>query len=296
MPREIVKKTCSTEFLTLTRISLGSCEKLVFDKSKCNGCGICEKVCYKEAISFKSAVVREGKLLEKRAIVVNKDKCTFCGVCAALCPINAIKMFKNGNRKNTAVELEIIPYLHKEVKVKLENCDPCCQLVCKENCPLEAISVQTIEENGKILEITGVQVDTDKCIFCAICEDSCPQKAIRVTKPFQGTLKVDTARCPEMCNACVDVCPSRALTLGEDGKVWAIDKYCIYCGACKEVCPENAIEVKMTNILYDRIASGAWFSIMEKLVSKEYAYRELYASAVRSCLKHLQQDTERVNS
>lgn len=292
MPRENVKKICSTEFLILRRISLGTREELVFNKIQCNGCGICEKVCYKEAICFNDAVVHDGKLLEKRTIMVNKDKCTFCGVCVALCPVNAIKMFKNGNRINPAVEMEIVPHLRKEVSVKLEKCDPTCQLACEENCPVEAISVQTVKENGKILKITGVQVDTDKCIFCAVCEDFCPQKAVHVTKPFQGILKVDTTRCPEGCSACADVCPSKALTLEEDGKIHVKDKYCIYCGACKEVCPEKAVEVKITKILYDRIASGAWVSIMEKLVSEEYARRELYVKTLRNYLTHLQQGTE----
>jgi Ni,Fe-hydrogenase III small subunit/NAD-dependent dihydropyrimidine dehydrogenase PreA subunit len=56
-----------------------------------------------------------------------------------------------------------------------------------------------------------------------------------------GALRVDAARCPEDCAACVTVCPTGAVARPH-GQPVALDLgRCIFCAACVEACPERAI-------------------------------------------------------
>jgi formate hydrogenlyase subunit 6/NADH:ubiquinone oxidoreductase subunit I len=56
-----------------------------------------------------------------------------------------------------------------------------------------------------------VDIEIEKCIFCGICQRKCPTAAIAVTKdPKVWT--IDRLRCVS-CNACVEVCPKKCLAL-----------------------------------------------------------------------------------
>lgn len=44
------------------------------------------------------------------------------------------------------------------------------------------------------------------------------------------------------CGACTGVCPTGAITLGEDGKAECNPDVCIDCQACVGTCPVGAIE------------------------------------------------------
>lgn len=53
-------------------------------------------------------------------------------------------------------------------------------------------------------------------------------------------VKVDLDTCVG-CGACVDVCPTASLSLGDDGKCVCNEDTCIDCGACVGTCPTGAI-------------------------------------------------------
>lgn len=286
MARKVTKKIESNECLTIKRDMLGLHDSLVLNKTRCVGCGICVKVCYKEALELSKAIIFEGRLSEKGAITIDADKCTFCGMCVALCPLNAIKIFRNGKEVNPAVETELFPQILKKVTVNVKKCDPACKLACKESCPTEAITIKTekLDENG-IIKIIDVPIELDKCIFCGKCQHSCPQKAIEIIKPFQGLIQLDHTRCTVNCSACVDICPSKALVLMEDEEIEVKKQFCIFCGACQEVCPEKAIEVKRTRVLYGYTASRAWISALEKLTSAECVDKELSAKSMKKLIE-----------
>lgn len=51
-------------------------------------------------------------------------------------------------------------------------------------------------------------VDSDTCISCGVCVDSCPVQAIEM--PDKAL--VDQDKCTS-CEACVDVCPVQAISM-----------------------------------------------------------------------------------
>jgi 4Fe-4S ferredoxin len=122
--------------------------------------------------------------------------------------------------------------------------------------------------------VSNVEVDRHLCIACTHCMELGPAGAFTVTKPYAGRVTLDAALCPEGCRACVDVCPSDALTW--DGRrVQLDDRFCIHCGACEHVCPvEGAIRVIRTAIQHTPIESGAWAKALDKLVSYDEVSRE----------------------
>ena len=57
----------------------------------------------------------------------------------------------------------------------------------------------------------------------------------------RGMPELDAARC-DHTGACVDACPTGAITLTDDA--WSLDLgRCIFCGACERACPRDAIRL-----------------------------------------------------
>jgi len=271
-----IKREANTK-LFLQRITLSTHQVLTLNRELCVGCEICEKICPEKAVTKPlSAIVHNGRLVKKGFIDIDANKCTFCGECVVLCPLNAIKIETNGEERIPVVEAEAFPTLTKEIEVDANKCNLTCNLACQESCPTEAIQV-VIEEQ----KIVDVKINKQKCIFCKRCELACPKKAIHVTKPMQGFIQLNTNLCPKNCEVCVDICPSKAIKLSENGKPTITEEFCIYCGACQEACPEKAITLRRTRILHSEVKSGAWTKTLEKLTSTKYLIKELNAKSAR---------------
>jgi len=58
---------------------------------------------------------------------------------------------------------------------------------------------------------------------------------------FRGAPALDFARCREGCNACIEACPTGALSPDAAGPRLDLGK-CLFCTDCVEACPEGAIE------------------------------------------------------
>src|SRR5262249_15893217 len=56
-----------------------------------------------------------------------------------------------------------------------------------------------------------------------------------------GALRVDATKCTEDCEACVPVCPTRAISRAANSSVSLDLGKCIFCAACVETCPTQAI-------------------------------------------------------
>jgi len=281
MKRGAVIKHKLDKELILERKMLPIHHVLKLDCNKCVGCGICVSICPEEAPKLVPAVVSDGKLVKKILIDFDSTECTFCGECVVLCPTNALKMEVNGEEKIPVVEAEVFPILTKDITVDVRKCDPICALSCEKDCPVEAIKV-IIEKKGEVTEkILDVKVDKEKCIFCGRCELACPQAALYVKKPIQGLIRLNANLCRKDCRVCVDVCPSKAIALSQDGKPTVVEEFCIYCGACQKSCPEGAITVERTQVLHSEVKSGAWIMALEKLTSYDSVFKKFGAKSVK---------------
>lgn len=269
--------------LILKRITTTAHQILTLNHEQCVGCEICVRLCPEKAVTELSPfIIHDGRLVRKALIDIDGNKCTFCGECVVTCPTNAIKIEINGEERILVIEAKAFPIFTKDIRVDVKKCDLTCDLACQESCLTKAIEV-VVEGTGKPEEqkIVDVSVDKQKCIFCKCCELACPQKAIHVTKPIQGFIKLNTNLCPKDCKVCVDICPSRAVTLSENGKPAITEELCIYCGACQEACPEKAIDVERTQVLHSEVKSGAWIKALEQLTSHSSLIKELSAKSTR---------------
>ncbi|MEO6772537.1 MAG: NADH-quinone oxidoreductase subunit NuoB [Kofleriaceae bacterium] len=57
---------------------------------------------------------------------------------------------------------------------------------------------------------------------------------------FRGRPLLDASRCADGCTACVDACPTGAVTAGPDRLALDLAR-CLFCADCVEACPEGAI-------------------------------------------------------
>lgn len=261
----------------LERSILSRRDLLILKRDICNGCGICSEICPKSSITLKPAVVEGGRLLHLPSISIDEKTCILCGICAVLCPLEALKARVNDENMAMFVERKAIPPLTKIINVTQKMCKPDCELKCEKSCPKNAIKVVVKSEGDQIQEITNVKVDKDLCIYCKACEYACPYGAITVEKPFEGLITVDTEKCPQNCQVCVDICPSKAITPSKDGGIEILRELCIYCKACQRVCPKGLIRVDIERISSPTIKSATWIKLLEELASYQTATKELVA-------------------
>ncbi len=232
----------------------GELRELFYDYKKCNGCGICVYSCPVNAIEL--GPVHDIALgLEMPPVILDHLKCAYCGICYSFCPFNAFEFKINGKRVEKS-DLPLSPIAHT---YKYENCKECvlCYKACPTGAIKREIFVnrQSIEEKN---EIKGsLEIDREKCNLCGICAYFC--EVFKMVEkepnpldpmPFSDIL-IDEGKC-DYCKLCEDVCPEKAIRV-EGKKISYIlpekiaeikiqQELCSHCGYCEEVCPYEAIK------------------------------------------------------
>lgn len=97
------------------------------------------------------------------------------------------------------------------------NCRNCMAHPCTNVCPVNAVSI------GK----DGAVIDTEKCIKCGRCKNTCPYSAI-----------------VEYERPCASVCGVNAIEDDEVGRAVINHDKCVACGRCITQCPFGAIADK----------------------------------------------------
>ena len=258
---------------------------LTLDKNKCTGCGVCMKICPREAIQVTRTPKAKGEKAKKPTVNIEEEKCHYCGMCEAVCLFGALNIKVDGKTVTPVIRTESFPQLIREIKVDETKCGLECREI-KDACPLDHIKVKVCDQDGK--EVTDsskldkkklkvkVEIDKESCPCCRLCETKFPDGAVHVEKVFYGSIKVNSEKCPEGCQDCVDVCPIPSVLFVSDGKVQVNDSHCVYCGTCKVACPEeNVLELNRTRIRHTVVRSGAWNKALEKLASTSAVIKEL---------------------
>ena len=87
---------------------------------------------------------------------------------------------------------------------------------------------------------------------------------------FRGRPVLDASRCPEGCSACVDACPTQALTATADRLALDMGR-CLFCADCVSACPEGAIALSSEFRLAERIRDRLVVRSGERLDAQELA-------------------------
>ncbi len=267
-------KSASAEAVSLLRPMVTRRYEFQAIHETCCGCGTCAKVCPREAITLSDGVLADGRVVAKPRVDIDVT-CSFCGECVALCPTHSLVMTVNGQEEVPVQKGKAFPLLMRRVAINQQVLANTTDVAYIDNCPRGAISADVARNaSGEVESVRNVAIDRAKCVNCTHCMQEGPRGGFTITRPYRGWAALDVALCPAGCQACADVCPSRAITY-DGAQVHLDERFCLYCGACEKVCPaEGAVRITRTGFLHTPIESGAWRKALEKLVSVQEVVRE----------------------
>ena len=237
----------------------------VFDKDKCNGCGLCARNCKASCIDAKNHHV-------------DMTRCVTCGDCMEVCAQKAVtfgfRLQKPGNPGLSGKSGESGNPEHTPKDSDRRNFVKGLALVT---------SAATIEAAAKTVD-GGLAAIEDKvnperktpltppgalsakhfaqhCTACQLCIANCPNQVLRPSEDLehlmQPVMQYDKGYCRPECTRCSQVCPTGAIqpiTIEEKSAqqighaVW-VRKNCVVltdeveCGNCARHCPTGAIEM-----------------------------------------------------
>ena len=294
--RGLTQKRITPQEIVLERAMVTRHYFMRWDLERCVGCQIGPTVCPHEAIRHIDAVLENGHMVQKQSIDIDIDKCIFCGECSEMCPVNAIEMTVNGELENPVIEYGAFPELTQSTVFNKKLFDWTRKDFVIDNCPTNVISYDEDDET--------LVVDDVHCIRCRQCEVA-SNGAFKVQQPWKGSVALHRELCVEGCQACADICPTRALHINEEGELVLADYYCIKCGACMQICPvkpeheeyevqaeaygvsktvkhqritnkaELPVYVERWRIAHSPVQSGAWTQALLKLAEEKAGMVEI---------------------
>ncbi|HTY76012.1 MAG TPA: 4Fe-4S dicluster domain-containing protein [Candidatus Nanoarchaeia archaeon] len=187
-------------------------------------------------------------------------------------------------KTDTAQALTLQWILHvKNYKLTLDKAKCVGCQICSLACPKEAITLtKQPKAQSETTKKAKVDVDLEKCNFCGICDITCPYGAVKVTSGSDNLnvidkecfpkltrdIQIDTKMCPKDCDACVQACPLKQITVEkvtydgnpvEDVNILSPSQRkhvqvtvnipkdkCPTCRACELKCSPGAIKMRKT--------------------------------------------------
>lgn len=149
-------------------------------------------------------------------IVYDSRLCLGCQSCMFAC-----SMTHEGAASPSLSRIQIIrdapSFTKYPYDIVMSVCRQCVTPLCVQNCPTGACHIDT--ENGNVRVI-----DPDECIGCGTCIKSCPQRPHRTVWNPEKEISMKCDLCldtphwnkkggPKGHQACVEICPAKALKL-----------------------------------------------------------------------------------
>ncbi|HET6439293.1 MAG TPA: glycyl-radical enzyme activating protein [Anaeromyxobacter sp.] len=139
---------------------------------------------------------------------------------------------------------------------------------------------------GRIFDVQRFSVHDGPGIRSTLFLKGCPLRCLWCQNPegLEGAIRLwHFANLCQRCGTCVEACPTRALSLTEDGI--DIDRSrCDLCGKCIDACPRNALafdgrdltvdeavtQLAADKVFYDRSGGGVTFSGGDPLLQADF--------------------------
>ncbi len=143
------------------------------------------------------------------ALVYDESRCIGCEACVQACrTVNRVPESVSRLRIERSGPFGEGPDTH--YRFARRSCEHCETAACISVCPTGACFR---DENGI------VDVESDKCVGCQYCIAACPYKVRFVNPDTRSVDKCDFCRKTNLARgrppACVEACPTRALTFGD---------------------------------------------------------------------------------
>lgn len=229
--------------------------KPVIDKSKCNGCRLCERNC-------------KAACIDAKAHKIDYSRCVACMDCIDKCHKHAISyawraktdhVGKNGDEKvdksrRAFVTATAVATASAILKAQEKTVDGGLAVIEDKQIPERKTP---ITPPGSLSAKNMAQ----HCTACQLCVSVCPNGVLRpstdMMKLMQPESSYERGYCRPECTKCTDVCPAgaiRPITVAEKSSiqighaVW-VKKNCIpltdgvECGNCARHCPAGAIQM-----------------------------------------------------
>ena len=289
-------KTRTEHEMTLERPMVTRHYKMTWDLDRCVGCQMGPTACPKDALTHIDGEIVDGRMVTSPSVDVDPEKCVMCGICVEVCAVHAIDIQINNKPENPVLTYEVFPEIHGNLTFHKEAFDFSLKDFVIDNCPTQVISYDEDKDT--------MAIDYEDCIRCRQCEVA-SDGAFEVTQRWQGSVELHRDRCVEGCNACADVCPTRALHINDEGELVLADYFCIKCGACMHACPikpefeeeeftfesqgmtltrthkklvnpdDLAIKVERWRVNHPPVKSSAWIETLRKLADDKASSVEL---------------------
>ncbi len=227
--------------------------KPVIDKSKCNGCRLCERNC-------------KAACIDAKAHEIDYSRCVACMDCVGRCHRHAIS-YSRAVKKNDAEKNETVDKSRRAFVTATAVAATSAVLKAQEKTVdggLAAIENKQVPERNTAITPPGslsARNMAQHCTACQLCVSVCPNGVLRpstdITTLMQPESSYERGYCRPECTRCADVCPAGAIhpiTVAEKSSiqighaVW-VKKNCIpltdgvECGNCARHCPAGAIQM-----------------------------------------------------
>jgi Ni,Fe-hydrogenase III small subunit/NAD-dependent dihydropyrimidine dehydrogenase PreA subunit len=123
---------------------------------------------------------------------------------------------------------------------------------------------------------------------------SFPEAEPALPDRFCGRPEVDVAKCPAGCRECVEICPTDAVRVGNDGVKLDLGR-CLFCVECERACPHGAIHFTGDYRLaarrrQDLVLAGGTFALagaldekLRRLFGRSLKLRQVSAGGCNAC-------------